>query len=153
MQIFGLQYLKQKEHKVKTSNLFLLPHTTVERKSLKLGMHLNLKAASLRLSRNHLISVLITQRTQLCTTKDIYAWRQLYTEISNEMKQGKPSQWSQKNFIIAEKFHWASFKSLSHKCDTLPYLLLVSFQSMHCTSPHISVTSPRPLLHYFYHRN
>lgn len=55
MQIFGLQYLKQKEHKVNTPNLFLLPHTTVERKSLKLGMHLNLKAASLRLSRYHLI--------------------------------------------------------------------------------------------------
>lgn len=45
--------------------LFLLPHTTVERKNLKLDIHLNLKAASLRLSRYHLISATITDRTLL----------------------------------------------------------------------------------------
>lgn len=91
MQISGLQYLKQSTKLTYLIYLFLLPHTTAERKSLKLGIYLNLKAASLRLSRYHLISVLITQRTLLYPTKDIHAWRQLYTEISNEMKQGKPS--------------------------------------------------------------
>lgn len=91
MQISGLQYLKQSTKLTYLIYLFLLPHTMVEHKSLKLGIHLNLKAASLGLSGYHLISVLITQRTLLYTKKDIYAWRQLYTEISNEMNQGKPS--------------------------------------------------------------
>lgn len=64
MQISGLQYLRQKEHKVSIPNLSIFAASyQVERKSLKLGIHFNLKVESLGFSRYHLISLLITQKT------------------------------------------------------------------------------------------
>lgn len=124
-------------------HLFLLLHTTVEPKNLKLGIYLNLKAASFRLSRYHLIAATLTHRTLLCTMKDTYAWRQLCIEISDEMSQGKPSSRRQYHRI---KISRASFGSLPHKSDSLHYILQFLFQSLHSTNPHISITPPRPLI-------
>lgn len=110
-------------------------------KSLKLGIHLNLKAASLRLSRYHLISATITHRTLLYTVKDIHAWRQLCIAISNDMSQGKPSSWSQYHcrrisLGLLQKFTTKKWFTSLHSP--------VSFQSLHRTNPQIFTAPPSP---------
>lgn len=129
--------------------LFLLPHTTVERKSLKLGIHLNLKAASLRLSRYHLISATVTHRTLLYTIKDIHTWRQLCIEVSNEMSQGKLSSQSQYH---SRKISLGFFQKFTTQKWFTSLSSPVSFQSLHRTNPQISITPSRPLFHYFCHQ-
>lgn len=133
--------------------LFLLPHTTVERRSLKLGIHFNLKAASLRLSRYHLISATITHRTLLYTIKDIYTSRQLHPKISNKMSQDKLSPRRQfTDRKISQQKNFSGLLSKVYHTEVINFTTLASFFSIF--PPHQSPNfyhSPRPLFHYFYH--